>query len=41
MMVEGTPLTRHWLLPTAIRPKVFTPHPLMSSDEIRDRTQKV
>jgi radical SAM superfamily enzyme YgiQ (UPF0313 family) len=41
MMVEGTPITRYWLIPTAIRPKMFTPHPLMSSDEIRQRTQGV
>ncbi len=41
MMVEGTPITRYWLIPTAIRPKMFTPHPLMSSDQIRDRTQGV
>jgi radical SAM superfamily enzyme YgiQ (UPF0313 family) len=41
MMVEGTPITRYWLIPAAIRPKMFTPHPLMSSDEIRERTQKV
>jgi radical SAM superfamily enzyme YgiQ (UPF0313 family) len=41
MTVEGTPVTRYWLIPTAVRPKMFTPHPLMSSDEIRDRTQKV
>jgi len=41
MMVEGTPITRYWLIPTAIRPKMFTPHPMMSSDEIRERTQKV
>ncbi|MDT7810717.1 MAG: hypothetical protein QOJ42_633 [Acidobacteriaceae bacterium] len=41
MMVEGTPITRYWLIPTAIRPKMFTPHPLMSSDEIRERTQRV
>jgi len=40
-MVEGTPITRYWLIPTAIRPKMFTPHPIMSSDEIRERTQKV
>ena len=39
--VDGTPLTRYWLIPTAIRPKMFTPHPLMSSDEIRARTQLV
>jgi radical SAM superfamily enzyme YgiQ (UPF0313 family) len=41
MMVEGTPITRYWLIPTAIRPKMFTPHPLMTSDEIREHTQKV
>ena len=41
MMVEGTPITRYWLIPTAIRPKMFTPHPVMSSDEIRERTQGV
>ena len=40
-MVEGTPITRYWLIPSAIRPKMFTPHPVMSSDEIRDRTQGV
>jgi hypothetical protein len=41
MMVEGTPITRYWLIPTSIRPKMFTPHPSMSSDEIRERTQRV
>jgi radical SAM superfamily enzyme YgiQ (UPF0313 family) len=41
MMVDGTPITRYWLIPAAIRPKMFTPHPLMSSDEIRERTQMV
>ena len=40
-LVEGTPITKYWLIPTAIRPKMFTPHPLMSSAEISDRTQKV
>ncbi len=40
-MVGDTPITRYWLIPTAIRPKMFTPHPSMGSDEIRDRTQKV
>ncbi len=39
--VEGTPITRYWLIPTAIRPKMFTPHPSMSSAEISQRTQKV
>lgn len=40
-LVDGVPITRYWLIPTATRPKMFTPHPLMSSDEIRDRTQRV
>ncbi len=40
-LVDGIPITRYWLIPTAIRPKMFTPHPSMSSDEIRDRTQRV
>jgi len=41
MTVEGIPITRYWLIPTAIRPKMFTPHPHMNSDEIRERTQRV
>jgi hypothetical protein len=40
-MVAGVPITRYWLIPTEVRPKMFTPHPIMSSDEIRERTQKV
>jgi radical SAM superfamily enzyme YgiQ (UPF0313 family) len=40
-IVDGTPITRYWLIPIAVRPKMFTPHPLMSSDEIRERTQGV
>ena len=40
-MVEGTPITRYWLIPTRIRPKMFTPHPTMSSEEIKERTQGV
>ena len=40
-LVAGVPITRYWLIPTDVRPKMFTPHPSMSSDEIRDRTQKV
>jgi hypothetical protein len=39
--VDGVPIVRYWLIPTAIRPKMFTPHPIMSSDEIRERTQGV
>src|SRR5665213_863725 len=40
-LVAGVPITRYWLIPTEVRPKMFTPHPSMSSDEIRERTQKV
>ncbi len=40
-LVGDVPITRYWLIPSAIRPKMFTPHPTMSSDEIRQRTQKV
>lgn len=40
-MVGDVPITRYWLIPTEVRPKMFTPHPSMSADEIRQRTQKV
>jgi hypothetical protein len=40
-MVGDVPITRYWLIPSEIRPKMFTPHPTMTSDEIRERTQKV
>ena len=39
--VGGVPLTRYWLIPSSQRPKVYTPHPRMSADEIRARTQQV
>jgi len=39
--VDGVPVTRHWLIPKHRRPKVYTPHPLMSPEEIRNRTQRV
>jgi hypothetical protein len=39
--VDGIPITRHWLIPKTRRPKVYTPHPLMSPEEIRNRTQGV
>ena len=37
--VAGVPITRYWLIPSDVRPKMFTPHPVMTSDEIRARTQ--
>ena len=39
--IAGFPLTRHWLIPHHIRPKLFSPHPAMSNDELRNRTQGV
>ena len=39
--VGGIPVTRHWLIPQADRPKVYAPHPVMTPDEIRARTQAV
>ncbi len=40
-IVDGTPITRYWLIPHHRRPKMFMPHPSMSSRELRERTQKV
>jgi len=39
--VDGIPITRHWLIPQERRPKVYTPHPTLSAEEIRERTQGV
>jgi radical SAM superfamily enzyme YgiQ (UPF0313 family) len=39
-MVGGTPLSRYWLIRSADRPKIYSPHPVMSPDEIRRRTQE-
>ncbi|HEU5020251.1 MAG TPA: radical SAM protein [Bryobacteraceae bacterium] len=39
--VDGVPITRYWLIPPDKRPKMFMPHPSMSSDEMRARTQGV
>jgi radical SAM superfamily enzyme YgiQ (UPF0313 family) len=39
--IEGIPITRHWLIPQAHRSKVYMPHPSMSADDIRTRTQAV
>ena len=37
--IAGVPITRHWLIPQENRPKVYSPHPVMTPDEIRQRTQ--
>lgn len=39
--IAGIPLTRRWLIPRELRPKLFWPHPTMSAEEIRGRTQAV
>jgi radical SAM superfamily enzyme YgiQ (UPF0313 family) len=39
--IAGIPLTRRWLIPQALRPKVYWDHPVMSGEEIRSRTQQV
>jgi radical SAM superfamily enzyme YgiQ (UPF0313 family) len=40
-IIDGIPITRYWLIPPDKRPKMFMPHPTMSSDEMRTRTQGV
>lgn len=40
-MLGDVPMTRYWLVPHEVRPKMFTRHPTMSANEIRDRTQRV
>jgi radical SAM superfamily enzyme YgiQ (UPF0313 family) len=39
--IAGIPLTRRWLIPQALRPKLYWDHPVMSAEEIRSRTQAV
>ena len=39
--VAGIPITRHWLIPHSVRPKLCCQHPVMSTEEIRARTQNV
>jgi len=39
--VAGVPMTRRWLIPHSLRPKLYCPHPVMTAEEIRERTQAV
>jgi len=39
--VDGVPVTTHWLIEEHRRPKIFAPHPTMTAEEIRVRTQGV
>ena len=37
--IDGVPITQHWLIPEGRRPRLYTPHPTMSLEEIRVGTQ--
>ena len=39
--VDGIPLSRHWLIPPVARPKIYSPHPEMTAEDIRRGTQGV
>ena len=39
--IDGVPLTRYWLIPPEHRPRVYSPHPMMTADELRAHTQGV
>jgi radical SAM superfamily enzyme YgiQ (UPF0313 family) len=41
ILIGEIPITRRWLIPQARRPKLYWPHPTMSSEEIRQHTQSV
>jgi radical SAM superfamily enzyme YgiQ (UPF0313 family) len=38
--VDGVPITRHWLIPAHRRPRLYSPHPTMTFDEIRVGAQR-
>jgi len=38
--VDGIPITRYWLIPGWKRPKLYTPHPTMSTAEILAHTNR-
>jgi len=39
--IGGIPINRHWLIPQSQRPKIYTAHPVMTADQIRNSTQDV
>lgn len=39
-IIEGVPLTQHWLIPEDRRPRLYSAHPTMSLEEIRVGTQR-
>ncbi len=40
-VIQDVPITRHWLLPTGLRPKIYMPHPNLTPEQIRSYTQQV
>jgi radical SAM superfamily enzyme YgiQ (UPF0313 family) len=40
-LIDNVPVATHWLLPHGRKPRLFVPHPTMSDEEIRVRTQNV
>jgi len=41
IQIGGVPITRRWLIPQGLRPKLYWTHPTMSAEEIRKNTQDV
>ncbi len=41
VQIGGVPITRRWLIPQALRPKLYWSHPTMSAEEVRSHTQGV
>jgi radical SAM superfamily enzyme YgiQ (UPF0313 family) len=39
--IGGIPISRHWLIPQAQRPKIYSAHPRMTPEQIRAGTQQV
>jgi radical SAM superfamily enzyme YgiQ (UPF0313 family) len=38
--IDGIPLTRYWLIPQTKRPRLYTPHPVLSPSQVRALTQR-
>ena len=38
--IDGVPITEHWLIPEARRPRLYSEHPTMSLEEIRRGAQR-
>ena len=39
-VIDGIPITQHWLIPDQRRPRLYVAHPTMSAEEIRAGTQR-